>query len=73
MIYFMIFHDLYFRIADLGGSLSRSGLYNIYIIVIKNFSCFFRVLFKDPVSFKSYAIISYDSSISEKGFDCIPK
>ena len=44
-----------------------------YIGVIKNFCCFFRVVFKDSVLFKSNAIISYDFSISEKGFDCIPK
>ena len=47
--------------------------YNIYIVVIKNFSCFFCVIVKDSVFFKSNAIVSYDSSISEEGSDCIPK
>ena len=42
-------------------------LYNICIEVIKNCAYFF------PVFLKSDAIISYDSSISEKGFHCIPK
>ena len=61
------------RIVHWGGSLPRSGLYNIYIEVIKNFSCFFRVFFKYFVFFKSDTIISYDSSINEKGFYCIPE
>ena len=65
--------NLGIRIADWGGSLSRSGLFNIYIEVIKNCGCFSRVVFKDSIFFKSDAIISYDSSISEKGVDCIPK
>ena len=60
------------RIAHWGGLLSGSGLYKIYIL-IKNFSCFFWVFFKDSVFFESNAIISYDSSISEKGFGCILK
>ena len=45
----------------------------IYIAFIKNFCSFFWAIFKDSVFFKSNAIISYDSSISEKGFDCISK
>ena len=55
------------RIASCGGSLSRSGLHNIYELVIENFFYFFRVDFKDSVFFKSNAIISYDSSLVQKG------
>ena len=47
-------------IATWGWLLSRSGLYNIYIEVVQNFSSFFRVIFKDSVFFKSDAIIRYD-------------
>ena len=54
------------RIADWGGLLSRSGLHNIYKLVIKNFSHFFRVDFMDSAFFKSNAIISYDSSLVKK-------
>ena len=60
------------RIANSGDSLPRNGLYNVYIVVIKN-TCFFWVVLKDSVFIKSNAIISYDSSISEKGLGCIPK
>ena len=56
------------RLPNGEGSISRSGL-----LVIKSFSCFFRVVFKDSGFFNSNAIISYDFSISEKGFYCILK
>ena len=62
------------RIADSGGSLSRNGLCSIYVVVINNFSCFFRVVFKDSTFFKSNAIFSYhSSSIIARAFDCIQK
>ena len=64
------------RIADSGGSLSRNGLCSIYVVVINNFSCFFRVIFKDSTFFKSNAIFSYHFSITSiiaRAFDCIQK
>ena len=62
------------RIADSGGSLSRNGLCSIYVVVINNFSCFFRVVFKDSTFFKSNDIFSYhSSSIIARAFDCIQK
>ena len=64
------------RIADSGGSLSRNGLCSIYVVVINNFSCFFRVVFKDSTFFKSNAIFSYHFSITSiiaRAFDCIQK
>ena len=64
------------RIADSGGSLSRNGLCSIYVVVINNFSCFFRVVFKDSTFFKCNAIFSYHFSITSiiaRAFDCIQK
>ena len=64
------------RIADSGGSLSRNGLCSIYVVVINNFSCFFRVVFKDSTFFKSNVIFSYHFSITSiiaRAFDCIQK
>ena len=45
----------------------------IFIRIIRNFSCFFRDVFKDSIFFKSNVITSYYSSVSEKVFDYIPK
>ena len=44
------------RIADWGGSLSRSGLYNIYIVVNKNFFGFFGWFLR--TSFSSRVMLS---------------
>ena len=44
------------RLSKVAFSLFSSSLYNIYIEVIKSFSCFFRIVFKDPCS--SVAMLS---------------
>ena len=63
------------RIADRAGFLSRIGRCNIYIVVIvKNISCFFWIVSKATLfSRVTFYNFSYDSFISAKGFDCIPR
>ena len=36
----------------------------LHIVLIGNFSCFFRVVFKDTIFFKSNVILSYVTFIS---------